>query len=179
MKKFLLVVITLLLVVGCESVMNNPTKRVETFLNKYQTMDEEVLSQLDDTLNNDETLTTAQKDEYRNLMKKQYQNLTYTIKDEEVDGNSAIVKVEIEVYDFNKAMADADDYLLDNQDEFIDEDDNIDNEKFMDYKIKQMKDSNEKVKYTIDFNLTKSDGNWQLDEIDEVTRQKIHGIYNY
>ena len=37
-------------------------------------------------------------------MKKQYQNLTYTIKDEEIDGDTAIVKVEIEVYDFNKAM---------------------------------------------------------------------------
>ena len=48
MKKFLLVMSMLLLLTGCESVMNNPTKRVETFLNKYQIMDEEVLKQLDD-----------------------------------------------------------------------------------------------------------------------------------
>lgn len=179
MKKFLLLVISLFLLVGCESVMNNPTKRVEVFLNKYQTMDNEVLSQLDDTLNNDGTLTTTQKEAYKEIMKKQYQNLTYTIKDEEVDGDDATVKVEIEVYDFNKAMNDADSYLLDHQDEFIDENNNIDNEKFMDYKISQMKDTKEKVKYTIEFTLTKNDNKWQLDDVDEVTRQKIHGIYNY
>lgn len=179
MKKFLLVVATLFLLVGCESVMNNPTKRVETFLNKYQTMDSEVLDQLDDTLNKDNTLTNEQKADYKDLMKKQYQNLTYTIKDEEVDGDNAKVKVEIEVYDFNKAMTKADDYLLEHQDEFIGENDAIDNEKFMDYKIKQMKDTSEKVKYTIDFTLTKKDNKWQLDDVDEITRQKIHGIYNY
>jgi len=151
MKKFLLAITTVLLLVGCESVMNNPTKRVETFLNKYQTMDSEVLSQLDTTLNNDNTLTNEQKKEYKELMKKQYQNLTYTIKDEEADGDTATVKVEIEVYDFNKAMTDSDNYLLENQDEFISEENEIDNEKFMDYKISQMKNTKEKVKYTIDF----------------------------
>ncbi|MBQ7136888.1 MAG: hypothetical protein IJO43_02790 [Bacilli bacterium] len=179
MKKFLLVITTVLLLVGCESVMNNPTKRVETFLNKYQTMDSEVLSQLDTTLNNDNTLTNEQKKEYKELMKKQYQNLTYTIKDEEVDGDTATVKVEIEVYDFNKAMTDSDNYLLENQDEFIDEENEIDNEKFMDYKINQMKNTKEKVKYTIDFTLTKENDQWMLDNVDEITRQKIHGIYNY
>lgn len=179
MKNFLLVITTVLLLVGCESVMNNPTKRVETFLNKYQTMDSEVLSQLDTTLNNDNTLTNEQKKEYKELMKKQYQNLTYTIKDEEVDGDTATVKVEIEVYDFNKAMTDSDNYLLENQDEFISEENEIDNEKFMDYKISRMKNTKEKVKYTIDFTLTKENDKWMLDNIDEITRQKIHGIYNY
>ena len=179
MKKILLLVATIFLLVGCESVMNNPTKRVEVFLNKYQTMDEEVLSQLDDTLNNDVTLTDTQKKDYKDMMKKQYQNLTYTIKDEEVDGNNATVKVEIEVYDFNKAMNEADSYLLQNQDEFIDENNRIDNERFMDYKIEQMKHTNEKVKYTIEFSLTKTDNTWTLDNVDEITRQKIHGIYNY
>lgn len=179
MKKFLLIIMTLFLLVGCETVMNNPTKRVETFLNKYQTMDSEVLKQLDETLSNDVNLTESQKKDYKDLMKKQYQNLTYTIKDEEVNGDKATVKVEIEVYDFNKAMTKADDYLSKNQDEFTDENNNIDNEKFMDYKIKEMKNANDKVKYTIDFTLTKNNNKWQLDDIDEITRQKIHGIYNY
>lgn len=179
MKKFLLLIISLFLLVGCENVMNNPTKRVEAFLNKYQTMDNDVLSQLDDTLNNDATLTDDQKKDYKDLMKKQYQNLMYTIKDEEVNGDTATVKVEIEVYDFNKAMTEADNYLLEHQDEFINEDNSIDNEGFMDYKINQMKNTNEKVKYTIDFTLTKSDDKWILDDVDEITRQKIHGIYNY
>ena len=179
MKKILLLISAIFLLVGCESVMNNPTKRVEVFLNKYQTMDSEVLSQLDDTLNNDNTLTTTQKKIYKDIMKKQYQNLVYTIKDEEVDGRNATVKVEIEVYDFNKAMNESDSYLLQNQDEFMTEDNLVDNEKFMDYKINQMKNTNEKVKYTIDFTLTKKDNTWTLDNVNEITRQKIHGIYNY
>ena len=179
MKKILLVISLVILLVGCESVMNNPTKRVETFLNKYQIMDSEVLSQLDDTLNNDTTLSDKQKEKYRDVMKKQYQNLTYTIKDEEVDGNDAIVTVEIEVYDFNKAMMEADNYLLNHQDEFLDNDNNISDEIFMDYKIEQMKNMSEKVKYTLEFDLTKNDGKWQLNDVDEITRQKIHGIYNY
>ena len=94
-------------------------------------------------------------------------------------GDNATVKVEIEVYDFNKAMKKADDYLNEHQDEFMNEENNIDNVKFMDYRIKEMKNTNEKVKYTIDFTLTKKDNKWQLDDIDEITRQKIHGIYNY
>ncbi len=179
MKKILLVISLVILLVGCESVMNNPTKRVETFLNKYQIMDSEVLSQLDDTLNNDTTLSDKQKEKYRDVMKKQYQNLTYTIKDEEVDGNDAVVTVEIEVYDFNKAMMEADNYLLNHQDEFLDNDNNISDEIFMDYKIEQMKNMSEKVKYTLEFDLTKNDGKWQLNDVDEITRQKIHGIYNY
>lgn len=179
MKKFLLLISFVLILVGCESVMNNPTKRVETFLNKYQTMDKEVISQLDTTLNNNNDLTKSQKEEYKNLMKKQYQNLTYTIKDEEIDGDTAIVKVEIEVYDFNKAMNDADNYLLQNPEEFVLGEDLVDNEKFMDYKIKQMKNTMDKVKYTIEFNLTKKDDKWTLNNVDEITRQKIHGIYNY
>ena len=63
MKKFLLLISLAVILVGCDSVMNNPTKRVETFLNKYQTMDKEVLSQLDTTLNNNSDLTKNQKEE--------------------------------------------------------------------------------------------------------------------
>ena len=37
----------------------------------------------------------------------------------------------------------------------------------------------EKVKYTMDFTLKKIDKTWTLDEINEETRQKIHGLYAY
>lgn len=139
MKKILFVVSALLLFVGCDGIMNSPTKRVEEFLNDYQTMDNEVLSQLDETVNNEELLTDEQKKDYKELMEKQYQNLTYTIKDETIDGNNATVEVEIEVYDYSTAMNEADDYLLNNNSEFVGEDGNIDNAKFMTYKIEQMK----------------------------------------
>jgi len=179
MKKILMIVLTIFMLVGCDMVMNNPTKRVENFLNKYQVLDEEVLRQLDTTLNNEEGLTNKQREDYKEVMKKQYKDLTYTIKDEEVNGNTATVKVEIKVYDFNKAMLDSDQYLIENPDIFNDEDGNLSNELFMNYKIEQMKTTKDTVKYTLEFTLTKKDDKWQLNNVDEITRQKIHGIYQY
>lgn len=164
---------------GCDNVMNTPTKRVEEFLNQYQKMDDTVLTQLDETLSEDATLTEEQKITYKEIMKNQYKNLVYTIKEETVDGDNATVKVEIEVYDYNKAMISADNYLITNQDEFLNDDGTVNNESFMDYKIKQMKDTEEKVKYTLELTLTKKDKKWVMDDISEIDRQKIHGIYNY
>ena len=85
MKKLLLSLFALLFVVtGCSfsDMMNTPTKRVEEFLGKYQTMDSEVLRQLDDTINKDTTMSEDTKKDYKDVMKKQYQNLMYKIKDE-------------------------------------------------------------------------------------------------
>ena len=42
-----------------------------------------------------------------------------------------------------------------------------------------MKNTMERVKYTIDFTLKKENGNWIMDEITDATRQKIHGLYAY
>lgn len=179
MKKIGLIVIALMLLVGCNSIMNTPTKKVEVFLNKYQALDNEVMVQLDEVVNQDTTLSAEQKEIYTSVIKNQYQNLTYTIKDETVDGNSAMVEVEIEVRDLTKALTEADEYLVKNPDEFRDELGEIDNQSFIEYKLNYMKDYQEKVKYTITFTLTKVDKEWQLDEITEEMRQKIHGIYNY
>jgi len=179
MKKILLLVAALILMVGCDSVMNTPTKKVEVFLNKYQALDKDVLGQLDEVIIQEGTLSDEQKKIYTSVIQNQYQNLIYTIKDETVDGNSAMVEAEIEVKDLTKAMTEADEYLVTNPDEFKNELGEIDNEKFVEYKLNKMKDYKEKVKYTITFTLTKVDKEWQLDEITEEIRQKIHGIYNY
>ena len=177
MKKCLLVLSVIFFLVGCDVMVDSPTKRVERFLNKYQTVDEEVLVQLDEVIEKEETLNDELKDIYKEVMKRGYQNLYYTIKDETVDGNHATVTVEIEVYDFSKAMKEADDYLIKNEKEFKNDKGEIDNYKFMSYKIDKMKNTKDKVKYTIEFKLTKSNNKWNLDDIDEVTRSKIHGIY--
>lgn len=180
MKKIIVFLIMFcFLFTGCDNVMNTPTKRVEEFLNQYQKMDDKVLMQLDEILMEDTSLTEEQKVTYKEIMKNQYKNLVYTIKEETVDGDNATVKVEIEVYDYNKAILSSDNYLITNQQEFLNEDGTINNESFMDYKIKQMKDTNEKVKYTLELTLTKEEDKWKMDDISEIDRQKIHGIYNY
>lgn len=183
MKKIFLSIISigviLLLTAGCDDVLNTPTKRVEEFLNDYQTTDNTVLGQLDSTLDSEMALNDTQRNDYRDMMKKQYKDLVYTIKDETVDGDKSTVKVEIEVYDYNKAIKESDSYMLLNQTEFLDEQGTVDNSKFTDYKINKMSEVSDRVKYTIDFSLTKKDNTWKLDDITEVDRQKIHGIYSY
>ena len=178
LKKILLIIVILLLVVGCGNMMNTPTKKVEQFLSKYQTQDKTVLDQLDQVIDEAGTMVDDQKDEYRDLMKKQYQNLSYKIKDETEDGDSATIEVEIEVYDYGKAISEAETYLTTNRDEFVDsETQEVDSEKFLNYKIGKMKDVKDKIKYTINFTLTKVDDEWKLDDISDVDRQKLHGLY--
>ena len=38
--------------------------------------------------------------------------------------------------------------------------------------------SKDKITYTITFTLTKEDDEWTLDDITDIDRQKIHGIYD-
>ena len=179
MKKIIVSVLALFLLVGCGNMMNTPTKKVEEFLSKYQTMDEKVLSQLDEVIDSAGTMSKDQKEKYRELMKKQYKNLSYKIDDETEDGDHATVKVEIEVYDYATAITEAETYLRTHPDEFINEETNqTDDTKFMDYKLDQMDDVKEKIKYTINFTLTKNKDNWELDDITDIDRQKLHGLYS-
>ena len=99
---------------------------------------------------------------YKELMKKQYKDLTYTIKEELIDGNNATVTVEIEVYDYNKAINDAETYYKNNPSEFKNSDGGIDEEKYMDYKIKKMEAVKDKIKYTLNLTLTKKDKKYSL-----------------
>lgn len=179
MKKIILFLSAFLFVVGCDNLMNTPTKKVEEFLNKYQTMSNEVMEQLKYNLDENYTLTESQKEKYKNIMKKQYKDLVYTIKEEITDGDTAIVKVEIEVYDYKKSLEKADDYLITNQDNFLNEDGSINSEMFMEYKISEIESQTERVKYTLELTLTKQEDVWKMNDITEIDRQKIHGIYSY
>lgn len=179
MKKILVFILGIFLLTGCNNLMNTPTKRVENLLSKYQQQDSEVLTQLDDTLREETLLNNNQKDRYRNLMTKQYKNLAYTVKDETIDGKTAVVEVEIEVYDYNKAITEVEDYLLANANEFQDDSGQVNNTKYNDYKISQMESVKDKVTYTINFTLSKVDDKWVVDDLTETERMKIHGLYAY
>ena len=178
MKKFGILMMTILLLVGCTPMGNTPTRKVEEFLGKYQTQEEVVLKQLDEVIDTAGTMTKEQKEKYRDLMKKQYKNLSYKIKEDTEDGDTATVEVEIEVFDYATAIKNAESYLLTHQEEFLDEETNqVDDEKFVDYKLKQMDETKDKSKYTLHFVLNKKDQEWKLEDITDIDRQKIHGLY--
>lgn len=176
MKKILIVFF--LFLVGCSlDISNTPIKKVEEYLNKFQILDKEVLDQLDDVIDRKIKLNDENKKEYRELIKKQYKDLQYSIKDDSIDGDDAVVTAEIIVKDFTKAINEAEIYKRENISEFyVDEfyDDNL----YKKYLINKLKDSKEKVTYTISFNVHKSNRKWKLEPISEVDEDKILGIYS-
>ena len=188
MKKILVALIcTIFLLIGCENMKNTPTAKVENFLSKYQKMDHEVLKELDTVLKQNTTMTKEQKDKYKSLLKKQYQNLSYKIKNEETRDNTATVEVEIEVLDYKNAIENSKDYYINHKEDFIkDDNDSTDGliedtietlKRYIDYKIEQMKLVNNKINYGITFTLTKEDDMWKINPLTEEDIQKIHGIY--
>lgn len=176
MRKLLLVLMAFLLV-GCMDTVNTPSKKVENFLSKYQNLDNDVLTQLEIIVDNDNSMRSEQKKEYKALIQKQYQNLAYKIKDEKQHGNDATVEVEIEVYDYQSAIERSKKYYEEHKDEFISDDDKDGMLKYVDYKIKSMKDVEEKVTYEITFYLEKKNGKYKINKLSESDMKKLHGIY--
>lgn len=175
MKK-LLVILSIFLMVGCE-LNNTPTKKVEQFLSNYQVLHKDVISDLDGMINKT-NYTSEQKERYKELMKKQYKSLVYEIKEETIDGNNAYVTVQIEVTNFGKRLAEAENYLNDHRDEFTDN--GVYNEsKFLSYQLDELEKEKERVKYTLTFSLTKQDGKWEINDLTEAMEDKINGIYMY
>ncbi len=177
MKKVVAIIVALLLLVGCTNTMNTPSKKVEDFLEKYQKMDDDVLTQLDVIVDNDSEMDDDQKEEYKALMEKQYQNLSYKITDEKVEDDTATVDAEIEVYDYQTTTVKAKEYFDEHKDEFVTDEDEEGIKKYTDYRIKELKDVTDKITYTITFNLTKEDDEWKLQDITDTDRQKLHGLY--
>ncbi|MDD2203016.1 MAG: hypothetical protein PHT75_01700 [Bacilli bacterium] len=180
MKHKILILVSLIVVlVGCSLTDSGiaPKRVVEEMLGNYQSLNSEVLNQLDKVIAG-ENLTIAQKDDYEELMRKQYQNLTYSIKEEVIDGDTAVVTVEIEVFDYAKAIDDAEIYAAENEDKFLDKEGAASESLYQDYKIEQLKTVTDKIKYTLDLGLTKEDNKWKLDDLSDMERQKIHGLYN-
>ncbi len=181
MKKIIVpIILSFILFTGCGEKLNNtPTKQVEMFFMNYQTLNQKVIDDLDNVLKNDNTMTNDQKEKYKEIMKKHYKNLTYDIKDEVVNGDTAVVTVEIEVYDYSKKKASVDEYVKNHPDEFLDDDNKFSDEKFISYRLSEFENVKDKVKYTLELNLTKIDDKWELNDISSIDEDKILGIYEY
>jgi REP element-mobilizing transposase RayT len=184
MKKIFVFILGIILVTGCSCgntklSMETPTKKVENFFSNYQTLNDDVLKQLNEVVNRETDFTDDQKEEYKELMKNHYKNLKYEIKDETINGDHATVTVEIEVTDYSKIMTDADNYLSENPNEFNNEQGTYDISLFTKYRLEKLKEAKDTVKYTLDLTLTKINNEWILDNISDVDESKIHGMYIY
>ena len=168
MKKIISMFIFLLLLVGC-SLSNTPTSKVEELLSKYQMLDSDIKEGIN-TVIEEESLTSEQKERYRKIIEKQYKNLTYEIKDEKIDGNIAVITTEIEVMDYKKIVNETNDSYLGRNDYTVEEYNNT--------KLNNLEAAKDKVTYTIDFEVIKDDnGNWKLSALNNEIIKKIQGMY--
>lgn len=177
MKKILMLLV-LIFLVGCNN-SNTPVGEVEKFLAKYQNLDNEIIVGLNNELEDDTSLTEDQRTLYLDLWKKHYKNLKYSIKDSKIEDDRAIVTASIEVTDYTKSVNESDIYRENHMEEFQDEAGNYDIVKFNDFKISQLMNVTDTIKFEIDFQVIKTDGKWVLSELTNDDYLKLSGMYNY
>ena len=156
-KKIILLGIVLFSLVAC-SMSNTPTSKVEDLLSKYQRLDNDIDTGIDNILN-EQKLTDEHKARYRSLLEKQYKNLSYEIKDEKIDGKNATVTVEI----ISDLTFDSTIYTKESYDE---------------EKLSRLENTDSKVTYTIELTLTKDkEDKWKLDALTNEQIKKIQGMF--
>lgn len=174
-SKILLLFGLLLLGVGC-TLGNTPKSKVTELLKRYNNHSEGIKIELGDYLDALD-LDEDSLEGYREVYLRQYSDLEYEIKDEHIDGDTAIVTVEIKVYDYYGAENDINDYIGMNQEEFYGDDGEYDPDLALKHRIDELGKASEKVTYTIDFTLTKINNNWTVDTLTNEQLEKIHGTY--
>lgn len=148
---------------GCSDLINTPTRKTEELLGKYQILDKDITGEIDDLINQS-TLTTDQKSRYRQVLEKQYKNLVYDVKEEKIDGDTAIVTVEIEVLDYRNAISD-----MGNNENMTDN--------YLEERLLALESAKDKVKYTLEISLSKVDKQWVVNPLSETDIKKIQGMY--
>lgn len=180
MRKKLFLLIILLSVVILSGCGKNMTAKeaVADYLEMYITLDNKVVSQLDEYVNK-EDLSDDQKNTYKSILKKQYTTMNYNVIGETYNGDTAYVRVKVNVMDLYKVQKESDLYLEEHKDEFNDDNGVYDAGKYIAYKLKQMKEATETTEYEIEFKVVKTNNNWEVSQLSNDDLEKIHGIYNY
>ena len=126
-------------------------------------------------------LEEEMRNDYQTALEKQYQNLSYEIISEEIDGNMATVVAEVEVLDYHTSMANSRDYFSKHQEEFLEtpvEDSELDNRKELkEYQIKELGGVEDTTNYQITFELIQVNNDWQIKDVDTSTFLKMYGLY--
>ena len=166
-NKLLLFALPILFIalVGCE-MANTPTSKVENLFTKYQKLDNDIDNGIDNILN-EQNMSDSQKERYRKILEKQYKNLTYQIKDEQVDGDIALVTVEIEVLDLKNSI-----------DNLVFDTTVYTKQAYDEEKLNRLESVKNKVKYTMELTVEKDEqGTWKIKNLTNDKIKKIQGMY--
>ena len=149
--------------------LNSPAEVTKNYLEKYIKLDKEIISNIKfeykDNLNDD------QKNIFAKAIRRQYEKMGYSILNEEINNDKAIIKTEVTVFDYNNCWNNAEDYVNIYAYRFSDE------VKKVDYKLSQMTKCKEKVTYNIKFNFIKKNNKWEMSKLSNDDIRKINGIY--
>ena len=146
-----------------------PVELTESFMKKYKNASSEVMDKIKYPY--DDVLTDEQFNKYKEIIKTQYLALDYKIVDTPVIGDiDAIVKVEFEVLDYASSYDKASSYLSIYEPEMTEV-------KRVDYKLKEMQNTKEKVSYSIEFKYYKLDGEWKMTDLSKATLSKLDGTF--
>lgn len=145
-------------------IANTPTSKVEEYLGEYQKVSDKVIIDYSSIFDGDD-IDLEYKKEYEDLIRRQYKNLSYEIKDEEIDGDMAVVTVQIKVFDYREVL---DRYNITNYSDSSD---------YHDLVIEGMKKQRDKIVYTISFEVEKNDDDlWEVSVISFEDSRKLLGI---
>lgn len=176
MKKYI-IILSILFLCAC-NMKGAPSLKVSEYLDSYNQLSEPVIQDMETAIQS-ENLTTENMSIYREILMKQYKDLKYDIVEETIDGNTATVKVKVTVYDLHNSKVESENYMNEHQDEFLNEESLFDEVKYMKYRLQQMFDVKDTITHDISFDLIKENDEWKIKDVDRITLEKIHGLYNY
>lgn len=177
MKKIIILLMTTILLCACD-IVDSPTLTVKGYLDNYNSLNENVIEDMESTIIK-ENLSSDNTSIYREVLKRQYQDLRYEIVEEKIDKNKAEVKVKITVYDLYNSRVESENYMNDNQQEFMNEENVFDEERYMKYRLDEMLKTKNTITHDVIFTLTKENDEWKIDEPSREVLEKIHGLYDY
>ncbi len=154
----------------------SPEELTNQFFIKYQKEKEEVVSKIQWEF--DDELSDTQLQRYKQLMKKQYRNLKYSIINSDNGDNDCNVEVHLTVIDLKSAYDKANSYVESHRESFEDEKGDLDINKIIDYKLEQLESAKEIIDYSLKINFYKdSSDHWLMSQLSLSDLQKIDGVF--
>ena len=177
MKRIVVLLLVLFGIAGC-NLTSTPRSKVEKYLNSFINLNEEVIMDIETTASS-ENLSSENKELYKTVLKRQYENMKYEIKDESIDGNTAIVTVKVNVYDLYNAEKESLNYMNENVTSFYDINNMFDNNLYNTYRLNRLSNESNRIDYEIQFYLDKKDSEWILRNPNREVLEKLNGLYKY
>ena len=154
----------------------SPVGMTHSYLKRFQKEDKSLTSKI--TYPFSDNLNSNQEQRYKEIIKKQYRNIKYSILDEYVGEVDSNITVQVSVKDLKETYEQANSYVFAHKDKFLDESGNLDNDKVINYKLEQMEKAKDTIEYSIVINYYKNSNNqWEMTELSSTDLKKISGIF--